>query len=280
MNALLIAGMLLASHPLPDTTVALQRGDTVVVSDVEGSVTVTTWSRSELSVAGEGGDEAYLEVRRRGAILTVRPADRKGRELEVDLVVRVPPWVSLEVRGRELDVSIAGVTGGAKVRNVSGDIRASGAGGGLEIRSADGEIRVEDAEGSVTAISRGDDVTLRRIRGPVHVQSGSGDLVLQDIQSASVRAETLDGDLTFDGPLARGGVYTFLVHDGDAHVAVPDGTAARVSISTFDGDFSSDFPITLQGYGGGGSFQFTLGDGSAQMEIQVFDGRIRLLRRR
>jgi len=123
-------------------------------------------------------------------------------------------------------------------------------------------------------------VTLRGIRGPVDVRSGSGSLVLDDVESSSVRAETLDGDLTFSGTLARGGTYVFSVHDGDARIAIPESPGAVVRVATFDGEFASDFPVLLQGYGGGGQFEFTVGEGSSRMEIKVFDGEIRLLRRR
>jgi len=100
------------------------------------------------------------------------------------------------------------------------------------------------------------------------------------VESSSVRAETLDGNLTFTGNLARGGSYAFSVHDGDADITVPATAGALVRVATFDGEFTSDFRVTLQRYGGGGKFEFTLGDGSAQVDIAVFDGDIRLLRRR
>jgi hypothetical protein len=51
-------------------------------------------------------------------------------------------------------------------------------------------------------------------------------------------------------------------------------------VSTFDGDFESEFPVLIERFTGGREFDFTLGDASARIEIQVFDGEIRLLERR
>ena len=280
MGGVFLAGLLLTAAVLPDTTVELRHGDTVVLSDVSGKIVVETWNRPALSVIGEGGDSRDLTVIREGSRVSVQTAGRKGRTQEVEVRLRIPAWAALDIRGRRVDVVVSGSTAGVRVRNVSGDIRVENTAGTLELNSADGKISVLNARGGVTAMSRGDDVTLVGVRGSVDIRSGSGDLWLDDVESSSVQAETLDGDLTFSGTLARGGTYVFSVHDGDARIAIPDSPGVLVRVATFDGEFTSDFPVTLQGYGGGGQFEFTVGDGSARMEIKVFDGEIRLLRRR
>jgi hypothetical protein len=280
VGSLLLAGLLLTAASLADTTVELRRGDTVVLTDVSGEVVVETWERPELSVVGADGDTRDLSVVRAGDRVGVRSSGRKGRAAEVEVLIRMPAWAALDIRGRNVDVVVSGNSAGVRVRNVSGDIRVENSAGPLDLNSADGVITVRNARGPVTAMSRGDDVTLEGIRGSVEVHSGSGDVTLDDVVSSSVRAETLDGDLTFSGSLTRGGTYSFSVHDGDAIIAVPGSPGALVRVATFDGEFTSDFPVTLQGYGSGGRFEFTIGDGSATMEINVFDGEIRLLRRR
>jgi DUF4097 and DUF4098 domain-containing protein YvlB len=131
----------------------------------------------------------------------------------------------------------------------------------------------------VTVRSQGDDVTVVDVTGPVDARSGNGDVTILNSTSDSIRAETLDGDLSFSGALARGGSYFFSVHDGDATFALPRDVGARVTIKTFDGEFSSDFPVTLQRYGGSSAFDFTLGDGGARLEVEVFDGEIQILER-
>ena len=54
---------------------------------------------------------------------------------------------------------------------------------------------------------------------------------------------------------------------------------ASVSLSTFNGDFDFDFPVTLtETRGGDKRFGFTLGTGSARIELSSFGGTIRLRR--
>lgn len=276
MNALIFAGWLLSGASVPDTVVEMGRGDRVVLENLAGQVEVLAWERAELSVRGEEDAPRDASVARSGSSVHVRALDPKGRGRHTLTRIRVPSWAALEIRGRELDVSVTGTAGELQVHLVEGDIRAADVGGVVVLTTVEGVIEVDGATGKVSARSRGDDVIMRRVRGEVEVVAGDGDVTLEDITAATVRAETLDGDLYFQGLLAHAGTYWFSVHDGDAEIVVPAGSGVRARVSTFDGEFTSDFPIVLHGYAGNGVFDFVLGDGGASMEIKVFDGEIRL----
>jgi hypothetical protein len=277
MLGVLMAGWLLAgSGAPPDTALDLRRGDRVVVESLSGSVEVRAWERPVLSVEGVGGQFRDVTVRREGDRVVVGPGDRGGRGLSRTLRVRVPAWVPLEIQGREVSVDVSGTGSELVVRTVSGDIVVSDASGPVTVATVAGRVEVRDARGSVSARSRGGDVVLARVVGAVEVESGSGDLRLSEMAAPSVRAKTLDGDIVFQGALTGGGTYWFSTHDGDVDVVLPARSGARVRASTFDGEFTSDFPVTLQRYGGGGTFDFTIGNGAASVEIQAFDGEIRL----
>lgn len=279
MNGILLAGWLLTAlaPASPDTTVTLRRGDRVVVENLSGRIVVRGGDRSTLSLRGRDDPLQTVSVRRDGARVTVGSTDRKGRGLDVEMELLLPSWVAVEVQGREADVTVSGMKADVGVRVVEGDIRATDVAGVIALSTVDGEIEVADATGKISARSRGDDVTVRRAQGELMVHSGSGDIHLEEIRAASVTAETLDGDLLYQGIMARAGTYAFSVHDGDAEIVVPADSGIQARVATFDGEFTSDFPVTLQGYGGDGRFEFTLGDGGARLEIQVFDGEIRLL---
>jgi hypothetical protein len=93
-----------------------------------------------------------------------------------------------------------------------------------------------------------------------------------------VRIEAQDGDVAFTGPLQPGGQYGFYLHDGDATIGLPADTDASVRIATFNGEFESDFTVRVDRFTAGREFEFELGDGGADLEIEVFDGDIRLAR--
>ncbi len=59
--------------------------------------------------------------------------------------------------------------------------------------------------------------------------------------------------------------------------SVPEGSGLTVSIATFDGSLHPSFPVTLRG-GIGQLTEFTIGDGSARVELETFDGDIYLIR--
>jgi len=273
----MLAGWLLSvAGGIPDTTVVMRRGDRVVMEGFTGSIEVRAWNRDELSLTGAMDEAHGVVVRRVGDRVRVSPGDRKDRRLSRELELRIPSWAPVEIQGRTLDVDVSGLAADVSVATGEGDIVCADVSGTVTLATVEGTIDVRGARGRVSARSRGDDVVLIGVEGVVDAYSGDGDVTLEDVTSSSVRAETLDGDLSFTGALAAGGTYTFSVHDGDADLVLPAGTGARARVSTFDGEFVSDFPVTLQGYGGRGAFEFTLGNGAAQLEIKVFDGEIRL----
>jgi DUF4097 and DUF4098 domain-containing protein YvlB len=268
---------LAATMQTPDTVVAVNRGDRVVLEGISGVVSVSAWNRDELEVRGTTGNSP-LTVTRTGATLQVESeGPRRRRSLEAS--IRVPAWIDLEVGGSQLDLTVEGLDGAIRVANVSGDVRVQDVGGAVDVRSIRGEVVVLDAAGAVRASSQADDVTLRRITGSVEAHSGDGDIVLDAVESMSVRAEAQDGDIFFSGSIQDGGEYRFYLHDGDVTLEVPATLSARVHVSTFDGEFSSDFPVRVESFSAGREFDFVLGQGSAVIDIEVFDGEIRLMSR-
>jgi putative adhesin len=280
MNTLLMAVLLAVPNGnVGDTVVTLQRGDMVRFENLAGEMTIEGWDRDELEVEIDR-DEAGVSVRREGSRVVVTREGRRGRQREAEFVVRVPRWAAIEVAGQSLEITVRGTGNALVIANMRGDIRVEDATGDVTISTMQGEVDVIDVTGRVVASSQSDDVTLVRVRGQITVHATDGHLTLEDIESSSVEAETQDGDIDFEGSILPGGEYGFFVHDGDATIAIPESSSARVSASTFDGEFESEFPVRVERYIGGREFEFLIGDGSARIRVQVFDGKIQLLRRR
>lgn len=260
-----------------DTVLTVNRGDRLVVEGISGVIAIDGWDRDELEVRSRTGNTP-LAVRRTGATLQVEQEGSRRRR-SVDAQIRVPPWVDLEIGGSTLDLTVTRVDGAVRVTTVSGDVQIRDVGGAVDVRSIRGDVIVSDARGAVRASSQADDVTLRRVAGSVEAHSGDGDIVLDQIESAAIRAEAQDGDIVFSGAIANGGEYHFYLHDGDVLLQLPTDVSARVHVSTFDGEFTSDFPVRVESFSAGRQFDFVLGEGSALIEIEVFDGEIRLARR-
>jgi hypothetical protein len=59
---------------------------------------------------------------------------------------------------------------------------------------------------------------------------------------------------------------------------VPDGTGAAFSVVTHSGSIQTDFAVQLSSLNSRRNVSFRLGDGSARVELESFNGPIRLRR--
>jgi DUF4097 and DUF4098 domain-containing protein YvlB len=279
MSVFALVAALAATFQAADTTIDVRRGDRVVIAQVTGEITITGWDRDAVSLSGES-DGVPVALRRLGTDIQVVGGEARGRRRSIEATLLVPRWIDLEIGSRSLDVSVAAVAGAIRVGNVGGDVTIADVDGPVEVRTMRGEIAVADARGSVRVSSQSDDVSLVRVSGSVEAHSGDGDVTLVDIAASTVRVEAQDGDVSFSGSIDPDGDYGFFVHDGDATIAIPESTDARVSVSTFDGEFESEFTVRVDRFSSGRAFDFVLGDGGARVQIEVFDGEIRLVQRR
>lgn len=277
LTALLMAALALGASPAAqDTTVQVSRGARLEVTDLRGEVEISTWNRNAVGVAdSEKGDA--LAVAAEGSTIRVRPRSHAGRS-DTDVRITVPEWMNVRVQGNRLDVTVTGTRGEVSVETVGGDIRVDGGAGMVSLRSIQGDVRVRHANGRVEAISVNEDVSLEDVDGDVYVETTNGDVVMQGIRSGNARATTVNGDVLYRGTIVNDGRYVFSTHNGDVTVAVPENANATVVVSTYQGDFESEFPIRLSGTSRDRQFSFTLGSGSARLELESFNGEIKLTR--
>ena len=146
----------------------------------------------------------------------------------------------------------------------------------MTIRTDDGRIEADDMDGRIRLASMDGDITLRGASGDIDIDATDGAITLLDIDAATVIANTVDGDIWFDGRLADRGSYQLTTHDGDVTVEIPEETDAQVRLARHDGEVLSDFPLTVRRWPMGRRFEFTLGNGSAELQVEAFDGDIAL----
>jgi hypothetical protein len=276
------AGLLLvlAQGWQTDTTVAVERGTRLEISRLGGDVTVETWERNAVRVRGEHGSTEYIEVRTAGGAVTVAARGRRGgRGHIVDYALTVPTWMDLNLTGTYGDITVNGAGARVVAETVEGDVLVTGGRGLVSLKSIEGDIDLEGASGEINLYAVDGAIRARNLDGRVTAETVDGDIVLSSVQSSDVTATTVDGDVEYDGALRDDGRYRFITHDGDLVVSVPERVNATVSVATFSGTFESDFPVTLREARRGRRFSFVLGSGSARVELESFEGTIRLLRR-
>ena len=278
--AALTLGILSASMPAQtDTTFAVRAPMRLVMDNFSGAITVRAWNRDAVRVKADHSSRSFLVVRRNGPNLVVVVEHRRGIPTTVEYELTVPTWMALQLGGVSTEISIEGTQAEIKAESVSGDVVVVGGSGFVTVGSVSGDVSVKGATGKVQVNAVSGDARIEHANGPIVASSVNGDVVLQDIDSNDVQASTVNGEVIYEGVIQDGGDYHFGSHGGDVTVAVPSRVNATVSVSTFQGDFSSDFPVSFTGTRhGSNQFSFTLGSGSARLELESFQGEIRLRR--
>jgi DUF4097 and DUF4098 domain-containing protein YvlB len=264
-----------------DTTVSVPAGARLRLHVHAGAIRVTTWERGDLRVRAEHGSRDHVVVEVRGTVVRVDARRRMGGPAIVDYDLTVPVGMALDLGGVDTHVTVTGPVGDVSASSVEGDIDVRGVGGAVSVNTVEGDIVVEGGRGSVRATGVDGDVRVANVRGDVVVETVDGDVTLDDIDGGNVDVGSVDGTIEYRGTIRDGGRYRFTSHDGDVILAVPEGINATVSVATFDGSFEADpaFRVQITEARPGKRFSFALGNGSARVELESFDGSIRLVRR-
>jgi DUF4097 and DUF4098 domain-containing protein YvlB len=271
-----LAAMTLALASQADTSLTAQRGDRLDLSVHSGDITIRTWNRSTVEV--HASDDARAVLNRHGSVISVGTEGRRhGPDDGVDFEITVPTWMDLTLGGVNTDIRITGSDGAITAETVEGDVEVDGGNGVLSLHSVDGSVTLSHAKGKMSLGSVNSDVTVDGASGQLSIETVNGEIRLRAMDSDDVDANSVNGDVSYDGTIRSGGRYHFVTHNGDVTVSVPDGADATVSVSTYQGDFESAFPITTRG-SLNKRFSFTLGTGSAKIELESFQGTIRLVR--
>lgn len=279
--------------PRTDQTVDVAKGTRLLLTNNAGEVIVRTWNRDAVRVQANHSAREEIDIQSADATLRVRSKARTATPEQrrfmpgrvgglVDYRLTVPAWMPVNLTGTYLDADIAGTSAEVTVETVGGNVLVSGGSGAVTLRSVEGTITVDKTSGRVQANAVNEAIHLTNTQGEVVAESVNGAVTVENAQTSSLDISTVNGDVTFNGTVRDGGVYRLTTHGGDIRVGLGGAANAIVFVRSFQGDFSADFPIQLpegqSGTHGSKRFNFTLGAGSARIELQSFNGDIHLAR--
>jgi DUF4097 and DUF4098 domain-containing protein YvlB len=258
-----------------DTTVNVPAGARLALGNFDGKITVVAWSRNAVRVEAthEPGDGIEVEVS--GRDVQVRALSRRGGPSDVDFKLTVPAGIDLDLSSKSGDIEVTGAKGEVNAETVEGAIAVQGGTGNITLHSVEGDLTLSGARGHIELNSVDGAIKVTDASGDLQAETVDGDITLEGIDATAVEANSVDGGISYRGVLRDKGRYRFSSHDGDVTVSLPAINAA-VTVSTFSGDFESDFPVTLTGTRSGRRMSFTLGTGGARLDLESFDGTIRL----
>jgi hypothetical protein len=220
---------------LADATLRLPYASQVQVARVSGDLRVQDLT-GPLHIAAAAGDVAV----------------RHCGPLEIGQVSG-----DLSVKGVAGPATIAGVQGDVLLRDVAGPVRVARVSGDLNARALAGPCEVETAGG---------DCALRGVSGSAHVARVSGDLSLTEVLGP-VNADRVDGDVDLD---LVPGQPVRVAASGDVSCEIAPGTGAAFRVR---GDSVRCLVPGVSVPRGGGEQSFTIGDGSAPIELRA-GGRV------
>lgn len=276
LAAMAVASLALQSQT--DTTFAVPAGASLSVNNFGGAIIVRGWNQNRMRVQAEHGRRGRVEISVVANTVTVKSGSRNGPPTVTDMEITVPQATALRLAGTYAEITVEGVTGPISAETVDGEVNVRGGKGNITLSSIQGSVTLADASGRIEVTSVNEDVSLSNISGEIKVETTNGELTLLGIQSSSVEAATINGDVTYDGTVTDGGSYSFNSHNGDITVTVAERANVTITAATANGEIDASFPLPVTSTPGKRRFIFKLGTGTAQLEAESFQGDIRLRR--
>ncbi len=274
------------NSPKSDQTVDVAKGTRLVLSNNAGEVVVRSWDRDQVRIQASHGARETVSAQTTDMTLRVRTqrvSGSRGPGGLVDYQITVPRWMAVNLSGTYLDATIEGTTAEVTVETVHGNARVTGGNGAVSLRSVEGVITVDKASGRVQATTVNEGIRITNVSGEISAETTNGDIFIDNATTSNLEVFTVNGEVTFNGTIRDNGAYRLGTHNGDIRVGLGGASNATVFVRTFQGDFAADFPVQLpegqNARSGSKRFNFTLGNGSARIELQSFGGDIVLARK-
>jgi DUF4097 and DUF4098 domain-containing protein YvlB len=274
------------NSPKSDQTIDVAKGTRLVLSNNAGEVAVRSWDRDQVRIQASHGSRETISAETTDMTLRIRTQRTQGSRGPgglVDYQITVPRWMPVNLSGTYLDATIEGTTAEVTVETVHGNARVTGGNGAVSLRSVEGVITVDKASGRVQATTVNEGIRITNVSGEITAETTNGDIFIDNATTSNLEAFTVNGEVTFNGTIRDNGAYRLGTHNGDIRVGLGGANNATVFVRTFQGDFTADFPVQLpEGQNprsGSKRFNFTLGSGSARIELQSFGGDIVLARK-
>lgn len=251
---------------------------------IAGSVKVTGWDQDEVHIGGSMGDDVErLEIKGGARGLSIEPKLPDGgfegnRDLTVDLEIRVPYGVNLDVETVSAGIEVVDVNGQLDLESVSGSVTVSG---------EPSEVDAETVSGAIHIVAVSAPVDAESVSGRIHVEGASGELDVStvsgkiEVSGGTIRdgqVEAVSGPVRLEVDLGAGASLEVDAHSSNVLLVLPADVSARFEVSTFSGGIDNAFgpPAERNEHGPGKSLNFSTGGGGAEVAVSTFSGNVEL----
>jgi len=212
--------------------------DNIAVSDMDGAVNVKT-------------DSGEIIVRRTGAV---------------------------NAQTENGEITAENIEGDFTARTGNGNIKIAGVEGFVDVTTGNGNVEIRGVEGDVKVVAINSKMFVQCVRGDVEINDTSSQIILLGV-SGNVEVTTSNGKANFIGAISRASRYRLKTLSGAISMAIPNDVGFTAVLSSYSGHIETDFKFQSDSQKSSktnrrGTVRF--GDGEARIELDSFDGRIRL----
>ncbi len=164
--------------------------------------------KSEKDIEGYVKDNIKLELKKQGnqAVLVSMFKNHfprmNFRTRVINLTVRVPNSMNVEVDDGSGELTIAQISGniqiddgsgGITVRDIRGDVDIDDGSGTIDVRDVTGSVTVDDGSGTIDVSDIGENVKVSDGSGSITIDGVGGDVIIKDDGSGSVNIQNVKG---------------------------------------------------------------------------------------
>lgn len=239
---------------VPESATVVDPKVRIAVCVGSGSITIRGGDRNEIrtrstdgvQVALQDGEENDSFLQRNVLLLNSKTGGKciESGDIELD----VPREAGVDLQSGSARVKISAIAT-LKITNQDGSIEVEQASQSIDINSIASHISVRDSRGSIKLHSSSGSIEVEHVKrneaGEVcEATSLGGDITLDGIDHTSVEASTVNGLLSFSGPLVWAGRYHFRTVLGDIKLFLPPNSSFRIGATLpRNANISSDFML-------------------------------------
>lgn len=257
-----------------DEVYKLASDGTVHLKSADANIKITGSDRTDVHLvidrserirgisSGRGKFDVEVEERRGDLYITERESrgvrfQIGSQRVEYEIEIEMPSDGSLRIKGDDDDYVIRSVNGDISMEIDDGDIEL------IECNGDDFNLQLEDG-----------DLKMDGGKGSIYIRSDDGDVDVRNGSFDRVELSAEDGNVSVETSLADRGVYELRGDDADIDFIVLSG-GGRFNVSKDDGRISASSAFdTIQKSESRSKLE--LNGGSADVDIRIQDGRVRL----
>lgn len=264
-----------------DTTFSFNKTGSVELGLMSGEISVTGWNRPEIKILAYS-KRSMIEASLSNSRVALNLRGQRNGDGDSRYELMVPVGTRVTANSISGDITVKATAGETEISTVSGDVQLVDAVDRIAINTVSGDVHASKLRGRTRVEGVSSEISIEDVTGDLNAKAVSGDIVMRDIKSNSVRAETVSGEITYEGLVHSTGSYEFNAHSGDVRLAIPANTNAQLSLQTWSGEINSQFPMTMQTEDRGRRSKrmtFTIGSGAgAHISAETFSGDITIER--